>query len=244
MVKPPPLTPASLAGRFRSPPTPRSAYVMYTSGSTGRPKGTLIIHTGVVNYLTYMTKRFHFNSADRVVQFTSLAFDPSVLDILGTLTYGGTVFLLDDYADARSGFYSYRDPRPSSHPHCPCPDHAAGNLRLRPGGGTQANQPAINCVWRRGPARCGCQTCQAGIWGIGGTGQSLRADRMQYLGDRLCYPGLRSRTICRSFRLGNPSAIRASTSWTIISIRSRRVPKGSYLSEALGSGRAIGTGRT
>ncbi len=72
------------------------AYVMYTSGSTGRPKGTLNIHKGVVNYLAYMTKRFHFNPADRVVQFTSLSFDPSVLDILGTLTYGGTVFLMDN----------------------------------------------------------------------------------------------------------------------------------------------------
>jgi amino acid adenylation domain-containing protein len=80
------------------------AYLIYTSGSTGRPKGSLNAHKGVVNYLTCMTKQFHFEASERVVQFTSLAFDPSVGDILGTLTYGGTVFLLDDAQMRDPGF--------------------------------------------------------------------------------------------------------------------------------------------
>jgi amino acid adenylation domain-containing protein len=72
------------------------AYVMYTSGSTGRPKGAMNVHKGVVNYLTHMTNQFQFGASDRVVQFTSLSFDPSVWSILGTLSYGGTLFLIDD----------------------------------------------------------------------------------------------------------------------------------------------------
>jgi amino acid adenylation domain-containing protein len=72
------------------------AYVIYTSGSTGRPKGAMNAHKGVVNYLSHLTRRFHLGASDRVVQFTSLSFDPSVWSILGTLSFGGTVFLLDD----------------------------------------------------------------------------------------------------------------------------------------------------
>jgi non-ribosomal peptide synthetase component F len=32
------------------------AYIIYTSGSTGKPKGTMIIHQGVVNYLSWCTR--------------------------------------------------------------------------------------------------------------------------------------------------------------------------------------------
>ncbi len=72
------------------------AYVMYTSGSTGRPKGAMNLHKGIVNFLTHMGKKYQFSAADRVIQLTSLSFDLSVLEILGTLSYGGTVFIMDD----------------------------------------------------------------------------------------------------------------------------------------------------
>ena len=72
------------------------AYIIYTSGSTGRPKGTINTHKGVVNYLTSMIRDFQFGTSDRVLQFSSLSFDASVWSILGTLSYGGTVYLLDD----------------------------------------------------------------------------------------------------------------------------------------------------
>ena len=72
------------------------AYVMYTSGSTGRPKGVMITHKGVVNFMTYMTKQYHFGASDRILQFSSLTFDASLWNILGSLSYGGTVFLMDD----------------------------------------------------------------------------------------------------------------------------------------------------
>jgi amino acid adenylation domain-containing protein len=72
------------------------AYVMYTSGSTGRPKGAMNTHKGIVNYITHMINQFQFGPSDRVIQFTPLSFDSSVWNVLGTLSYGGTVFFMDD----------------------------------------------------------------------------------------------------------------------------------------------------
>jgi aspartate racemase len=72
------------------------AYVMYTSGSTGRPKGAMNTHKGIVNYMAHMINKFQFGQSDRVIQFTPISFDSSVWNILGTLSYGGTVFFLDD----------------------------------------------------------------------------------------------------------------------------------------------------
>jgi amino acid adenylation domain-containing protein len=72
------------------------AFVMYTSGSTGRPKGAMNTHKGIVNYITHMINQFQFGPSDRVIQFTPLSFDSSVWNVLGTLSYGGTVFFMDD----------------------------------------------------------------------------------------------------------------------------------------------------
>jgi amino acid adenylation domain-containing protein len=72
------------------------AYVIYTSGSTGQPKGVVNLHIGVVNYLLHMKREFHLTSSDRIVHFTSHTFDLSVFEILGTLSYGGTIQIIDD----------------------------------------------------------------------------------------------------------------------------------------------------
>jgi aspartate racemase len=72
------------------------AYIIYTSGSTGRPKGTMNVHSGIVNYLTFMKRKFQFCPADRIVQFTSFSFDVSTFEIFLTLSSGGTLFVMDD----------------------------------------------------------------------------------------------------------------------------------------------------
>jgi amino acid adenylation domain-containing protein len=72
------------------------AYLIYTSGSTGQPKGSVNLHIGVVNYLLHMKREFNFTPSDRTVHFTSHTFDLSVFEILGTLSYGGTILILDD----------------------------------------------------------------------------------------------------------------------------------------------------
>ncbi len=71
-------------------------YVSYTSGSTGRPKGVITLQRGILNYIQFLIRDYHLNGGERVIQFTSLSFDPSFRDTLGVLTLGCTVFLMDD----------------------------------------------------------------------------------------------------------------------------------------------------
>jgi amino acid adenylation domain-containing protein len=57
------------------------AYLLFTSGSTGQPKGVMISHTNVLHYVDYVTKRYGFNSNDRVSQNFDLTFDLSAHDM-------------------------------------------------------------------------------------------------------------------------------------------------------------------
>jgi acyl-coenzyme A synthetase/AMP-(fatty) acid ligase/acyl carrier protein len=49
-----------------------------------------------MNYIHYLVNEFELHPGERVLQLTSLAFDPSFRDTLGVLTFGGTVILMDD----------------------------------------------------------------------------------------------------------------------------------------------------
>ena len=69
------------------------AYVIYTSGSTGRPKGVVIEHRQAVNFATGEIEHWPLGPGDRVLQFASLNFDVSVLDIFGALLSGATLVL-------------------------------------------------------------------------------------------------------------------------------------------------------
>jgi amino acid adenylation domain-containing protein len=77
------------------------AYVVYTSGSTGKPKGVLVRHAGVVNYLAWLCDTYGLNATDVVLQLPSFSYTASVRDLIGPLTAGGQVILVDDL-DARS----------------------------------------------------------------------------------------------------------------------------------------------
>ena len=76
------------------------AYVTYTSGSTDRPKGVVNTQRGVLNYLSCLTRTFHLNASDVVLQLASLSFDASTRDTLGPLTVGAKVVLVKN-SDAR-----------------------------------------------------------------------------------------------------------------------------------------------
>ncbi|WP_266169313.1 non-ribosomal peptide synthetase [Dyella subtropica] len=65
------------------------AYIIYTSGSTGTPKGVMVEHRNAV-HLAYA---FRPAPASRVLQFASLGFDASVLEIVTALTSGGSLYL-------------------------------------------------------------------------------------------------------------------------------------------------------
>ena len=67
------------------------AYVIYTSGSTGAPKGVAVKHAGLVNYVTMMIERLGLNPGHRFLQFASLSFDASAVQIYPTLLSGATL---------------------------------------------------------------------------------------------------------------------------------------------------------
>ena len=69
------------------------AYVIYTSGSTGKPKGVGVSRAAMTAHVTGMRNRFELDSADRVLQFASLAFDASVEQIFPALTTGAALVL-------------------------------------------------------------------------------------------------------------------------------------------------------
>jgi amino acid adenylation domain-containing protein len=82
----------------RAPLADELAYVVYTSGSTGKPKGVMIEHRAVVNHLLALQRDYGLGEADTVLQLPSLAFHPSVRDILGPLCAGARLVLLEEAA--------------------------------------------------------------------------------------------------------------------------------------------------
>lgn len=66
------------------------AYVLFTSGSTGQPKGVMVPRSALDHYVDWL-ETFGVGPADRVSQHPNLAFDISMTDIFGALSYGGTL---------------------------------------------------------------------------------------------------------------------------------------------------------
>ncbi len=77
------------------------AYVIYTSGSTGKPKGVVVTHAGIPSLSLTRIERLEVNSTSRVLQYASLSFDVSVVEIISALTTGAALVLIRD--DQRSG---------------------------------------------------------------------------------------------------------------------------------------------
>ena len=75
------------------------AYVIYTSGSTGRPKGVAIEHQNVVAMIQAMGNLLDDEDLKGMLAATSVCFDPSVMEILGTLSLGGTVVMANNMLD-------------------------------------------------------------------------------------------------------------------------------------------------
>ncbi|MBK3576491.1 amino acid adenylation domain-containing protein [Streptomyces sp. MBT65] len=89
----------STARRRRLPRAHDTAYVIYTSGSTGRPKGVVIRHEAAVNTLVDIGQRMAFDSTDRALALSHLAFDLSVWDLFGTWRVGAAVVYPADRND-------------------------------------------------------------------------------------------------------------------------------------------------
>jgi amino acid adenylation domain-containing protein len=80
------------------------AYVVFTSGSTGRPKGIVVTHAGALNYLAGMQERHPLAPGDRVLQRTSLSFDPSVWEIFWPLLHGATAVVARPDGEEAPGY--------------------------------------------------------------------------------------------------------------------------------------------
>jgi amino acid adenylation domain-containing protein len=72
------------------------AYVIFTSGSTGGPKGVEVSHASV--FALMHTVRALLPPAERasMLASSSVGFDASVLEMLGPLSWGGSVVVVDD----------------------------------------------------------------------------------------------------------------------------------------------------
>ena len=81
------------------------AYLIYTSGTTGKPKGVSQTYLTIYNYMqrAMQPDDIHVTPSSTVLQFASISFDVSVMEIFVTLYAGCTCVIAqtDDKQDAR-----------------------------------------------------------------------------------------------------------------------------------------------
>ena len=73
-----------------------AAYLIFTSGTTGLPKGTIISHQAFATSATEHAPRILMRQSSRVLQFSNLCFDASVMEILTSLITGACVCIPSD----------------------------------------------------------------------------------------------------------------------------------------------------
>lgn len=82
---------------LRTTATPdNAAYLIFTSGSTGKPKGTILEHRAFCSSSLTHGKAQLTTASSRVLQFSSYAFDASLVEILTTLIHGACVCVLSE----------------------------------------------------------------------------------------------------------------------------------------------------
>lgn len=72
------------------------AYVAFTSGSTGKPKGVMQTHQTVNNLIQTMVGQNQMSGRLNTLQFTSIGFDVSVMELGACWFTGSTLVLLDN----------------------------------------------------------------------------------------------------------------------------------------------------
>ncbi|KAH6989025.1 hypothetical protein BKA56DRAFT_710304 [Ilyonectria sp. MPI-CAGE-AT-0026] len=82
--------PAAAAISRASAPS-QAAFILFTSGSSGQPKGVVLEHHSLVSSLCSIGARLDFRHSLRVLQFAAHIWDASLLEILGTLLFGGCI---------------------------------------------------------------------------------------------------------------------------------------------------------
>ncbi|UZO79165.1 amino acid adenylation domain-containing protein [Aquimarina sp. ERC-38] len=74
--------------------TDQLAYIIYTSGTTGKPKGVMIEHLGVTNLICNQIALMSICAEDKILQFSSFAFDAFVSELFTAINSGGSLIMV------------------------------------------------------------------------------------------------------------------------------------------------------
>ncbi|TDK50869.1 non-ribosomal peptide synthetase [Pseudomonas moraviensis] len=69
---------------------------LYTSGTTGHPKGVLLSQANLAHFTAWYADYVQLHAGSRVLQFSSLSFDSSLIDIFPSLLAGAELVVPDD----------------------------------------------------------------------------------------------------------------------------------------------------
>ncbi|WP_249678532.1 non-ribosomal peptide synthetase [Pseudomonas abieticivorans] len=75
----------------RQPGPDEPCVAIYTSGTTGQPKGVLLSQANLSHFQAWYTAHVQLTEHSRVLQFSTIGFDASLLDIIPTLIVGATL---------------------------------------------------------------------------------------------------------------------------------------------------------
>jgi len=74
-------------------PSEANAVLIYTSGSTGTPKGVQLTHNNISHFCAWYCNKTQLDERANCLQFTTVSFDASLLDIFPTLFSGATLIV-------------------------------------------------------------------------------------------------------------------------------------------------------
>ncbi|WP_207867043.1 amino acid adenylation domain-containing protein [Pseudomonas sp. 58(2021)] len=80
----------------RRPELDAPCMALYTSGTTGHPKGVLLTQANLAHFTAWYADYVQLRAESRVLQFSSLSFDSSLIDIFPTLLEGAELVVPDD----------------------------------------------------------------------------------------------------------------------------------------------------